>query len=453
MSKASMTWREIVNLGYKKYRLANILNWLGVQFSRLRFHKTGLSFIRIALMIDPLHPVFKNNYRHYLERYYSQLNCITDISGSVITVKDWCETNHQPLFVLQTNQRDNLNKPQIINPDLYKGPTLYEGQIKLPDIYLAELTNTLFFAGTDLIVVNDTQPLYDEVALDYENQYNCKISLIVSRKGQQIKIKYSDQSVVCLDKAIHFVKSYSRNYFHWLIECLPRMMIINQFETLQDVPLIIDAALPLQQLEALRLINNDRLLIQLPLNQACKVEKLFYPSSLSIINDNYKAPLQYDKDILYSPMAINFVRNFFLEKIGDKSLAPSKKLYVSRGKSPYRRLINAKQVEAVMLERGFEIVCPENLSFVEQVKLFSQASVIVGPSGAGLANLLFAPQACKVYVLISDDKQMNLNIFHGVAQAIGIDLNYILGKAVPFTHYVSFHKDYRIDIDLLKRIF
>jgi capsular polysaccharide biosynthesis protein len=39
---------------------------------------------------------------------------------------------------------------------------------------------------------------------------------------------------------------------------------------------------------------------------------------------------------------------------------------------------------------GFESVLTERLSVHEQVEMFSQASVLVAPHGAGLANMVFA---------------------------------------------------------------
>ncbi|MGL5075704.1 MAG: glycosyltransferase family 61 protein, partial [Waterburya sp.] len=39
---------------------------------------------------------------------------------------------------------------------------------------------------------------------------------------------------------------------------------------------------------------------------------------------------------------------------------------------------------------GFAIYILEEMSYLEQVKLFAQAQVIVAPHGAGLTNLIFA---------------------------------------------------------------
>lgn len=44
---------------------------------------------------------------------------------------------------------------------------------------------------------------------------------------------------------------------------------------------------------------------------------------------------------------------------------------------------------------GFEAVSPENLSLCDQARLFSDAEVIIGPSGAAWVGLLFAKKGTR----------------------------------------------------------
>lgn len=72
-----------------------------------------------------------------------------------------------------------------------------------------------------------------------------------------------------------------------------------------------------------------------------------------------------------------------------------KKIYVSRklnyGFRPkYRPLINEDEVERLLVKKGFEILYPESLSFSQQMVEFGSAGLIVGPSGSGMLNAVFA---------------------------------------------------------------
>lgn len=72
-----------------------------------------------------------------------------------------------------------------------------------------------------------------------------------------------------------------------------------------------------------------------------------------------------------------------------------KKIYVSRrlnyGFRPkYRPLINEEEVENLLIKKGFEVLYPESLSFLKQMNEFGSASIVVGPSGSGMLNTVFA---------------------------------------------------------------
>jgi capsular polysaccharide biosynthesis protein len=73
-----------------------------------------------------------------------------------------------------------------------------------------------------------------------------------------------------------------------------------------------------------------------------------------------------------------------------------RRLYISRRKQHMRVMVDEPQLEAALAARGFEIIRPERLSVGDQIRLFREAGVIVGASGAGLANVLFADAGAKV---------------------------------------------------------
>jgi len=74
------------------------------------------------------------------------------------------------------------------------------------------------------------------------------------------------------------------------------------------------------------------------------------------------------------------------------------KLFISRDPATAqgRDIANAANVNAFFSERGFKVVYPEQYSIMEQAALFSSASYIVAPHGAGLANLHFCSPGTRV---------------------------------------------------------
>lgn len=68
----------------------------------------------------------------------------------------------------------------------------------------------------------------------------------------------------------------------------------------------------------------------------------------------------------------------------------SKKIYISRSKAARRRLQNETDLILMLQDHGFVVFHLEELSISEQISLFSQVTHIVGPSGAGLTNMIFS---------------------------------------------------------------
>jgi O-antigen biosynthesis protein WbqL len=64
-----------------------------------------------------------------------------------------------------------------------------------------------------------------------------------------------------------------------------------------------------------------------------------------------------------------------------------------------RRLSNQLEIETIAVERGLTLVAPENLSIVDQIKLFAQSGVIVGEYGSGMHNTLFSTSRALVLCL------------------------------------------------------
>jgi capsular polysaccharide biosynthesis protein len=78
-----------------------------------------------------------------------------------------------------------------------------------------------------------------------------------------------------------------------------------------------------------------------------------------------------------------------------------KRIYVSRSLSAlarpdYRVMRNQQEIERWLSSRGFTIIYPEILSFAAQMRIFYNAQYIVGPSGSGMFNILFAESPRKV---------------------------------------------------------
>lgn len=80
-------------------------------------------------------------------------------------------------------------------------------------------------------------------------------------------------------------------------------------------------------------------------------------------------------------------------------------IYVSRrdgiATRSSRTCLNEEELEAALEHEGFEIIRPDMLSVREQVKVFHQASLVVGCSGAGMFNTVFCAPGTQVITIES----------------------------------------------------
>ena len=76
-------------------------------------------------------------------------------------------------------------------------------------------------------------------------------------------------------------------------------------------------------------------------------------------------------------------------------------IYVSRDNRLGRRIMaNESELLAALARIGFVSIDPASLGYDEQIDVFSAARMIVGPHGAGLANIGFAPSNCVILEII-----------------------------------------------------
>ena len=86
----------------------------------------------------------------------------------------------------------------------------------------------------------------------------------------------------------------------------------------------------------------------------------------------------------------------------DLAVSPwGERIYVTRDRARRRRVANEAEVWAQLEPRGFVKLRAEELTWAEQINAFRQAKVVVGPHGAGLANLIFCRPGTRVVELFN----------------------------------------------------
>lgn len=220
---------------------------------------------------------------------------------------------------------------------------------------------------------------------------------LIAKRGELRPIRTVDRPV------LNICQMYHLNYSHWLLSNLP--WILPWLSHLRDgrLALLTPHLQHEWQRRSLELLGvPSSAIIEVPEHavQCCDIihSGRCYPARVNGFanSDAYAA----SERRWFAPPEDAVIRTVEMLKAAvrpsDRVERPER-IYISRrGTASFRTLLNESEIETAAERVGFKIVRTENLSLDEQVAMFSQARVVLGPHGAGMTNTVFAPPGCLV---------------------------------------------------------
>ena len=178
--------------------------------------------------------------------------------------------------------------------------------------------------------------------------------------------------------AVILGSSPSNDYFRNIITFLPRIFFIND----KEINLAIHR----------NTSNKFKVFIKEILKQKnINVNKFTYLDDDFYKFNNCQIPQFFNM----AASIIILSKSFSYKKI-DRKL----KVYLSRQNSDYRNLINESDLIEKLKSKNFMIVDTNNMSIFEQIKIFSAADVIMGPTSSALTNIVFSQKGARVIEII-----------------------------------------------------
>lgn len=328
-------------------------------------------------------------------------------------------------------------------PHYYKEEKKVPVLIKHPEIFVAKIKKANI-VGSSSIILSGDHALLEEVPSFSFNRLDLQSNVIRKHNGNRILID-SIKSGTSIEKGIMLCGTASYNYYHWLVEFLPKYHLIERLNIAQ-YPLLVDEVVLntpqlYQSLEAINTLNLQ--IIPIKQNHNYFVQELVYPSLMSwtAINIRPQLTVKYT-DSFTSAIAIRYLRR----KLVQRKKIGSRRIYLSRSGTTNRKF-NEDEVINTCKKFNYEIVYPQQLSFAEQIHLFSQAHIIVSASGAGLTNMIFAPSGTKILCL--KNSKDDLTVFSNLAEILKHNLIFLHGT-VDKSDSTQYHYQKRFNIDTSK---
>jgi hypothetical protein len=230
--------------------------------------------------------------------------------------------------------------------------------------------------------------------------------------------------------AIHH--AWSLNYFHWVCEMLPKLIFFKKKFNPNHFVLLLPESYKVPYISnSLEAFN-------------FKQVRYFDNASYLVVKElRFIGPLSQTGNI--RPYVANQIRSFYREDV-----KPQRLIYISRKFAPKRKIVNEDSLLKILADFGFEIVYPDNLSFAEQISLFSGCKLLLSLHGAGLSNMLFMePDGAVVELRLENDKFNNC--YYSLASALGLNYYYDLCKAEDGAKS-TFDANFIIDVANIKAL-
>jgi hypothetical protein len=243
-------------------------------------------------------------------------------------------------------------------------------------------------------------------------------------------------------KVIWMTDEWSENYFHWITDALPRLIVVNSKHEKDSTVLLPTSYSKYDYVRATLKAVDIKKFEFIPKNRKASCAQLIFPTHTAPTGNYNESLIQSVRDEIIKYYTSKEMSNFF-------DLEASSKVYISRSKASRRRIINEDEVINLLKQHGFQIFYFESIPFSEQVKISTKAQFLISNHGAGLTNMVFMRPNSRVFEfrLVKDARN---NCYFSLASALKLDYFYQVCDTddnIQSSHFA----DLSVDIELLKQ--
>jgi hypothetical protein len=307
----------------------------------------------------------------YKFNYYDSLTSLSQISSIIISDTEKLQFSSYEIEVLSDKGLTRSNKR-----------LKYHLGYEADEVRYGVLSNAEVFGNSGACVFENKLIIdsynFDDRIISSPTYKNIQIRKKINKKGLYFSL---------------FSMPYAQNPYHLIIEDLPKLYLLKLIQ--EPINIIIPEKINKKYKELVSIAikqfpHANEVIISEDENWI--VDKLLLVSNITQQNSAYlRNPyLSFTQDLLRTILNI------------ENSQTKSKKLYISREKANKRKLLNEECLRQQLIPLGFSILNLEDISIKDQLMAFSEASIIVGPHGAGLHNIVLSNN-CKLVEIQSSD--------------------------------------------------
>ena len=289
-----------------------------------------------------------------------------------------------------------------------------------------------------MAIINQNQ-IIDKIS--YQQQSGklseTKTSIILEKGTPKIKKKIKSNLLILSQGA-----SGNDNYFHWLFDILPKIKICSEVYNLENIENFYFSKLHKWQKNILEILDLKNIkILDSSIYRHVQASKI-----IAVEHPWYEKGYINEEAANIPGWIVNWLKETFLTKA--ENFDANDKVFIDRRddtKFNHSQIINDEEVFQYLRSKGFSKYKVGQLPFKNQIHLFHNAKIIIGPHGAAFANLVF----CKPQTKVIEFKPFNHPTVVNKRISEINNLNY---KLIEAPNFKSQKGDISIDLNMLKKI-
>lgn len=227
---------------------------------------------------------------------------------------------------------------------------------------------------------------------------------------------------------------YWRNYGHWMLLILTRVAVLLDRGVFGHRRLLVPVELSGWMMASLALVG-------LPEKQMLR-----YRVEQEVLADD--AVVVGPVEFAAAPLVRSLQRRLWAAAGVDlKSLKSQGPVWLSRRRTNPRYLANSDAIEALARQLGFDVIAPESLSLIDQIRLSAHATGVAGQFGSNLTNLMFARPGTPVLGLV--DETSRDSFFVNICASMDLPQRWLLGAHKNW--WGPLDEAFEVDMAILER--
>ncbi|TWU34415.1 glycosyltransferase family 61 protein [Novipirellula artificiosorum] len=225
------------------------------------------------------------------------------------------------------------------------------------------------------------------------------------------------------DPVIWITDNWSCGYYHWICDALPRLQLASRAYDLSRLTLLLPYkyrrhAYMVESLKPFGL-GGVRFLKRF---ERIECDEMVFPSHLAVTGNHEESIIWELRDRILQFMQSNAVDH---SSAATPVAIGGDRVYLSRRLAGKRRIQNESEVLSVLRNHGFVEFVAEQYDWETQVRVASNADVLVASHGGGLANIMVMKPGSQVLEM-RDAIGPIPNCFFNLASAAGLNYYYML---------------------------